>query len=397
MKARVSLPPVFQPLFRPARYKGAFGGRGSAKSHTFATMAAVKHWNGHGVRGLCIREVQKTLEQSAKFLIESKIRQYGLGGFRLMQNHIDTPGGGVINFLGMQNHTKDNVKSLEGYDWVWVEEAQTLSQSSLDVLRPTIRKEASELWFGWNPDQPTDPVDDFFRGGDAPPNSVLVKANYMDNPFFPEVLREDMEYDRARDPDKYAHVWLGGYQVHSEARVFHNWREEEFETPDDARFYFGADWGFSVDPTVLVRMWIRDNTLFIDQEAYKVRCTIEDTPALFDTIEGSRKWPLIADSARPETIDYMKRHGFPNIKPSRKGVGSVEDGIEFVKNFDIVVHPRCRHTIDELTFYRYKTDKKTGEVLPVLEDAKNHVIDSVRYGLENLRRGQAASIKVGFG
>jgi phage terminase large subunit len=186
----------------------------------------------------------------------------------------------------------------------------------------------------------------------------------------------------------------------SEARVFRNWRVMAFETPIGVRFYFGADWGFSVDPTVLVRCFIgrfdengevvpdymNGDTLFIDMERYQVGCEIDNTPALFKQIPGSQDWPMTADSARPETISYMQRNGFPRIQPSVKGQGSVEDGIEFMKNFDIVVHPRCPHTIDELSQYAYKIDKKTNEVLPVLEDKKNHVIDAVRYALESTRR-----------
>ncbi len=392
------VPKVFAPLWKPARYKGAHGGRGSGKSHNFASMGAIASVKP-GTRGLCIREVQKSLDESAKYLIESKIDELGLPGFRVLNTHIETPGDGRIIFKGMQNHTADSVKSLEGFDWVWVEEAQSLSQRSLDLLRPTIRKPGSELWFGWNPDQASDPVDVMLRGeGGPPPNSVVVEANWQDNPYFPDVLREEMEWDRQRDPDKYAHIWAGGYRQSSEARVFHNWRVEAFDTPDEARFYFGADWGFSVDPTVLVRCWMDGRTLYVDQEAYKVGCPIDRTPDLFDTIPGARRWPLIADSARPETIDYMRRHGYDNIRGAKKGAGSVEDGIEFLKNHDIVVHPRCTRTADELAFYKYKTDAKTGEVLPFLEDKHNHVIDALRYAVESLRRGhQASTVKVNFG
>ena len=206
----------------------------------------------------------------------------------------------------------------------------------------------------------------------------------------------EMEHDKARDPDRYAHVWEGSYLLRSDSRVFNNWRVEEFETPEDVeRFYFGADWGYSIDPTVLVRCWISGRTLYIDHEAYGVGVEIDETPELFDTVpgaswfteEGERKpgWPIVADSARPETISYVRKAGF-DIKPAKKGPSSVMDGIEFVKNYDIVVHPRCTHTADELRHYRWKVDKLTDEVLPVLEDKKNHVIDSIRYALERVRR-----------
>lgn len=338
-------------------------------------------------RAVCIREKQKSLEQSVKRLIEDKIQSLGVGHLFTVQYDRVIPPGGLIIFQGMQNHTADSIKSLEGYDIAWVEEAQSLSVRSLDLLRPTIRKPDSELWFSWNPSQATDPVDMLLRDeATRPPSAVVVQANYRDNPWLPDVLREEMEYDRRRDPDKYQHVWLGGYQKNSAARVFQNWKVEDFDTPADARFYFGADWGFAIDPTVLVRAFIAGRTLYVDQEAYKVGVEIDRTPALFETIPGSQRWPITADSSRPETISFMRRHGFPNVGPALKGAGSVEDGIEFMKAYDIVVHPRCRHTSDELTHYSWKVDPLTGDVLPVLADKKNHVIDALRYAIEGLRR-----------
>jgi phage terminase large subunit len=167
-------------------------------------------------------------------------------------------------------------------------------------------------------------------------------------------------------------------------------------------FRFGADWGFAADPTVLVRCWIRGRELCVDHEAYAVGCAIDRTPALFDAVPGSRDELITADSARPETVDYMRRHGFPRIVPAIKGKGSVEDGVEFLKSFDIVVHPRCPHVIDELSTYAYRTDRLTGQVLSVLEDRRNHTIDALRYACEGARRagvgrdvGEAESAEVG--
>lgn len=384
IRVRPQVARVFKPLLAPARYKGAHGGRGSGKSRFFGQLLIGRALAQPGLRWVCIREVQKSLEQSVKRMLEDEIERLGVGPlFRVLDKEIRTPGDGLIIFQGMQNHTADSIKSLEGYDGAWVEEAQTLSQRSLDLLRPTIRKPDSELWFSWNPSKDSDPVE-FLRRDGAPPGAVVVQANYSDNPWLPDVLRDEMLYDQRRDPDKYAHIWGGAYQRNSEARVFRNWKVEEFETPDSARFYYGADWGFATDPTVLVRGWLDGRTLYVDHEAYRVGCEIDHTPALFETVPGARSWPIRADSARPETISYMQRQGF-RIAPARKGAGSVEDGVEFLKSCDTVVHPRCRHTIDELTLYAYKTDRLTGEVLPVLEDKKNHVIDALRYALEGAR------------
>lgn len=378
--------PLFKPLFtRSARYKGIYGGRGGAKSHTFAELL-LDRCNARETRAVCVREFQVSLEQSVKRLIEDKIAEFDLGSrFTVYNNYISAPHDGIIIFQGMQAHTSDSIKSLEGYHIAWVEEAQSLSERSLTLLRPTIREPGSELWFSWNPRHATDPVDQMLRH-DPPPDSIVIPSTYRDNPLFPEVLRLEMEWDRSRDPEKYAHVWLGEYERHSESRVFKNWRIEEFETPDKATFYYGADWGFSVDPSVLVRCWVKDRTLYIDHEAYRIGVEIDHLPALFDTIPGAREWTITADSARPETISYLNRNGYPRIVPAVKGKDSVKEGVIFLQNYDIVVHPRCTHAIDELTMYSYKVDRMTGLVTPILADTKNHVIDSLRYAVEKLRQ-----------
>lgn len=399
---QIQTPRAFVPLLAPRRYKGARGGRGGGKSHLFAEMMVEECLFQH-VRAVCAREVQNSIDDSVKRLLEDKINRYGLAHlFRITEREITGPNDSLIIFRGLQKHTTASVKSLEGFNRCWVEEAQTISQKSLDMLTPTFRQTGSELWFSWNPGAEKDPVDKLFRENAGDPDFACVTITYRDNPWFPEDLRKDMERDKARDPEKYQHVWLGDYLRNSEARVFHNWRTGTMEIPEGARAYFGADWGFSVDPTVLVRAYLIGRTLYVDAEAYKVGCEIDDTPALFagsDTLKpprwpnplghkglaGSMRWPITSDSARPETISYMQRRGF-KIAAAKKGAGSVEDGIEFLKSCDIVVNPACRYTIDELTLYSYKTDKLTGEVLPVLEDKKNHVIDALRYALEGTRR-----------
>jgi phage terminase large subunit len=373
---------------QPSRYKGAHGGRGSGKSHFFAELMLEEHIRNPNQASVCVREIQLSLQQSVKRLLDNKIQSMNAGYYFDVQDKIikSKHGSGLIIFQGMQNHTNDSIKSLEGFDRAWVEEAQSLSQNSLDMLRPTIRKPNSELWFGWNPNNETDPVDLLLRGDNPPPNAIVVEVNYADNPWFPEVLREEMEYDRLRDPDKYQHVWMGGYNTNSEAKVFKNWKIEEFEAPPDAILRFGADWGFAVDPTVLVRSFITGRKLYIDYEAYMINCEIMNTPDLFMTVPEAEKWPITADSARPETISHMKKNGFPRIMAAIKGPKSLEEGVEWLKNYEIIVHPRCRHTIDELAHYSYKVDKLTGQVLPLLEDKRNHVIDALRYAVEGLRR-----------
>lgn len=379
---------MFAPLLQPARYKGVYGGRGSGKSHFYADM-----WLDESLRDkldfVCLRETLKSLEFSVKKLLEGKIATYNAGDyFEVQDRRIMSKNGGVTIFEGMQNHTADSIKSLEGFDRAWFEEAQNASDKSLTLLRPTLRKNGSELWFSWNPDKPTDPIDRLLRGVELPKGSCVIQANYMDNPFLPQELKDEMEFDKRRDFDKYAHVWLGEYQQNSEARVFKNWKVEEFTLPEGSVFRFGADWGFSVDPSVLVRCCIEGNRLYFDYEVYQIGCEIVNLPELFMGVPESEKWPITADSARPETISHMQKNGFPRIRSAIKGARSLEEGVEFMKSYDIVVHPRCIHLIDELSLYSYKIDDLTGDVLPVLADKHNHCIDAARYALEGARRAK---------
>ena len=230
------VPKVFQPLWKPGRYKGAYGGRGSGKSYNFATMAVIKHANEPGTRGVCVREVQKTLKESAKRLIEETIQRVGLSSrMDALTSEIRTPGGGAIMFQGMQDHTAESIKSFEGLDWVWIEEAQTLSSHSLELLRPTIRKEGSEIWASWNSRNPSDPIDRLLRAKDLPPRSTVVNANYMDNPFFTDELEEEREFDKVNNPDRYAHIWLGDYEPQAigaiwSRQILHDHRLDQMHT-----------------------------------------------------------------------------------------------------------------------------------------------------------------------
>jgi phage terminase large subunit len=392
-KLVIETAPVFEPLLQPARYKGAHGGRGSAKSHFFAGCV-VEESIRRKVDIVCLREVQKSLKFSVKKLIESKIEAMNAGAyFEVQEKIIKSKHGGNIVFEGMADHTSESIKSLEGFGIAWFEEAQSASQRSLDMLRPTIRSPGSELWFSWNPSLSTDPIDVLLRGEKLPPGAIVVRANYTDNPWLPQELIDEIEYDKGRDPDKYAHIWLGEYQRNSEARVFKNWKIEEFERPPGTIHRLGADWGFSIDPSVLVRCSIEENRLYIDYEAHQIGCEIVNLPTLFMSVPDAERWPIIADSARPETINYMQTHGFPKVLAAVKGAKSLEEGVQFLNSFDIVVHPRCTHTIDELTMYSYKTDPLTGLVIPILQDKNNHIIDALRYACEGARRAAMANMK----
>lgn len=396
---QIQTPRKFAPFLNQSRYKGAHGGRGSGKSHFFAEMLVERCILQPGTRAACVREVQKSLKNSVKLLVEDKIRKLGVAHlFEILEAEIRTPGGGIIIFQGMQNHTADSIKSLEGFDVAWVEEAQSLSQRSLNLLRPTIRKPGSELWFTWNPHKPDDPIDVLLRGPKPPTDAIVIEVNWCDNPWFPAELKADMEDDRERDAEGARHIWDGEYSTNSNARILRNWIVKEFEAPKGTIHRFGADWGFAQDPTALVRCHVEGRKLYVDYEAVEVECDIDHTPALFagddprwqnpkrfKGIPGAKTGLIRADSSRPETVSYMRRKGFA-ITGAVKGPGSLEDGIKFLQSFDIIVHPRCANVRQELRDYSYRIDPHTEEVLSEIDDKDNHTIDALRYALEELRR-----------
>ena len=220
LKPDIRTAEVFEPLLAPARYKGAYGGRGSGKSHFFAEAIIEECILHPGTSAVCIREIQRTLTQSAKRLIEQKIEALGVGPlFRIFEDRIKTPGGGLIIFVGMQDHTAESIKSLEGFKIAWIEEAQTLSHRSLALLRPTIRVEGSEIWASWNPRRKSDAIDEFLRT-EKPEGAIVVQSNWRDNPWFTEVLEAERQLDQKRYPERYGHIWEGEYARAFEGAYF---------------------------------------------------------------------------------------------------------------------------------------------------------------------------------
>jgi phage terminase large subunit len=374
-------------LFQPARYKVAYGGRGGAKSWGFARALLILGAQDK-LRILCDRELQNSIQDSVHKLLADQVDALGLTHlYEVQQATIRGLNGTEFIFSGLRsNITK--VKSMEAVDIVWVEEAQTVSDASWATLIPTIRKEGSEIWVSFNPDQDTDPTYRRFIT-DSPPDAHVVQIGWQDNPWLPSTLRSEKDYLYRTDPEAAAHVWGGGTRRVSLAQVLRGrYVVESFEPQADWNGpYYGCDWGFSVDPTTLVRSWINGRTLYIEHEAYGAGVDLDDTPALFDAVPDARKHTIRADNSRPETISHMRRHGYARILGCTKGPGSVEDGVEHLRSYErIVIHPRCVHAAEEARLWSYKTDKLTGDVLPVLLDKHDHIWDAVRYALEPIIR-----------
>lgn len=302
----------------------------------------------------------------------------------------------------------DEIKSTEGVTICLLEEAENTTYDSLNILTKTIRKPGSEIWALWNPEKENSAIDRFGRKN-TPPDSLLLPVSWRDNPYHSTEMEAQRLYDLEFDPDNYDWIWEAGYRRISHAAIFaRKIRVEEFEAPEGVRFYYGGDFGFASDPSVLLRNYVQDDILYIDYEAYGWGVELDDLPVMYDGgtdskgnvwpgIPGARKWPIKADSARPETISHLKRKGF-NISAAEKWKGSVEDGIEHLLAYkQIVIHKRCVHTAKEGRLYSYQTDPRQLDanghpvILPETVDEHNHGWDSCRYSHDGLIKRKGAS------
>lgn len=391
--ARIEIPPKLIPVFSSNyRYRGSWGGRGSGKTRTFAKMTAVRGvmFAESGVEGviLCGREYMNSLSDSSMEEVKQAIRSEPWldNYYEIGDNFIRAKNRKVWYVFSGLRHNLDSIKSKARILIAWIDEAESVSEIAWSKLIPTVREEGSEVWVTWNPEIDGSATDKRFRKN-PPSNAIIVEMNHGDNPWFPSVLEEERLNDQTRlDPNTYAWIWEGAYLENSDKQVLAN-KYVVKSFPDDLwqkadRLLFGADFGFAKDPNTLLRQFILNDCLYIEYEAYGIGVELDHMPAFYDKIPESRKWPIKADSARPETISYLKRQGF-NISAAKKWQGSVEDGITHLRGFkQIIIHPRCKETAKEARLYSYKTDRITGEVLPVIEDKNNHCWDAVRYGLD---------------
>ena len=401
--AQIKLPKKIAKLFKlkrgDLRIRGAFGGRGSGKSQGFATIACIWGYS-EPLRFLCLREFQNSIPESFYAELKKVIEFYDwMQSFYTITNEsIKGANGTEFIFKGLRNNLS-SIKSIAKIDVCIVEEAEDISDAAWEVLEPTIRAPKSEIWVIWNPKHKGSATDKRFRI-DTPPRSCVVEMNYGDNPFFPAELDEQrLHQQRTLDPSKYAWIWQGSYYELSEAQVFRgNYRIESFEV--DSSFngaYYGLDFGFANDPTAGVECYIKDNVLYIRRECGKTGLELDATADhVLRHMPNAAKCVVRADSARPESISYLKRHGLQKIVGVKKGKGSVEDGVEFIKSFDkVVIHPDCENVADEFRLYSYKTDRLSGDILPILIDANNHWIDAIRYALEPIMRNKFNKDKFG--
>lgn len=383
----VEIAPKLAFLFKPKRYKCAYGGRGGAKSWGYARALIVLCCQKK-LRVLCAREVQKSIKDSVYQLLLDQIEALGLGSkFTATKNEIKGPNGSQFLFAGLADHTIESVKSFEGIDIVWVEEAQTVSKRSWSILIPTIRKDGSEIWITMNPNEETDPTyQEFIKT--PPEDAVVVKINWDDNPWFPDVLRKEKDRLYASDPEAAEHIWGGACRKVTDAQILRGrYRVQHFEAVPGVWDgpYFGIDFGFAKDMGTMVKMWIWEGDLYLEYEAAGLEVETDLLPSLWDTIPGARDHIARADCARPETISQVKRLGYKRVVQCRKWTGCEKDGIEFLRSFQsIIIHPRCSLATEEARLWSWKTDRLTGDILPETTGKHDNTWAAARYGLEPL-------------
>lgn len=408
MKARLELPPKLIPVFSgQARYRGAHGGRGSAKTRSFALMTAVRAYMfaEAGTSGVILagREFMNSLEDSSMEEIKQAIRSVPWldAYFDIGERFIRTKNRRVSYVFAGLRHNLDSIKSKARILIAWIDEAENVSEIAWQKLLPTVREEGSEIWVTWNPERDGSPTDKRFRK--SPPDGTrIVELNYTDNPWFPSSLEAERLADRDRlDDQTYAWIWDGAYRENSDAQILAGkYRVAEFEPePHWDGPYFGLDWGFSQDPTAGVKCWVGDDRLWIEYEASKVGLENDDiADFMIARLPDIERHAVRGDSSRPETISHVKSKGrggqrscLPRLEGVEKWKGSVEDGIAHLRSYkEIVIHARCTGVLREARLYSYKVDRLTGDVLTDIVDAHNHFWDATRYALGPLIKRQGS-------
>ena len=381
------IPRLVTELWEPCRYKVLFGGRGAGKSIAIADALLLE---GARTKQLiaCFREYQNKLDESVYALLVERINHYGLNSFfKVANTEIVGANGTRFIFLGLARNI-NGIQSLQGITRAWIEEAQTISARSIDVLVPTIRATDSEIWFSFNPQFEDDPVYSQFAMSTSPDVRKWI-VNWRDNPFFPEVLEKERLRKFYNDPEGYANVWEGALITNSKASIFKDhYRVEDFTPTADWGFpLYGMDFGYSNDPTTLVKCYLHNDTIYIEKSAGKVNLDINDIASYFfnEFGEDLSRCSISADCSQPMTIEYLRTHGLGGIHACQKWSGSIIDGISWLKSFGkMVVHSRATGIIDNLRLYSNKVDLRNDKVLNEPKDANNDYIDALRYAFDRI-------------
>ena len=365
------------------------GGRGSGKTINVGRTVLNYSVRYENKNIFCLREIQKSITMSIHPMLVGEARQMGTKDyFHITENKIITKTGSVFRFTGFR-HNIESILSAYKADIVLIDEAQSISQRSLDILLPTVRESGSKIIFIMNPRFEHDAVYKTFVLNEREGVEVR-KVNWRDNPFFGGRMDIERRTLLKHDPSKYQWVWEGELMKIGERQIF-KFTVEDFDVPTDAVLYQGLDWGF-VASTIWLQFFVKDKTIYICDELQKTEWAPQDfVDLLKETRPDARRWITTADSASPEHNLLLKRAGF-RVKKSIKGANSVVDGIEYLQGYSIVIHPKCEAAIYDFSNYEWQVDKMTDEVIPRPEKKNDHAPDALRYGIETLRR-KAGSLR----
>jgi phage terminase large subunit len=374
----------------PVEYKGLFdttwreaaiwGGRFSLKSHTVARYLLIRA-RQEKTRVACFREFQNSITESSHQLLADLIKQYGMTDFEVTNNAIiNKLNGSDFLFKGLYLN-EQSIKSIEGIDIAWVEEAQTVTKNSLEVLTPTVRKDKSQIIYTYNRLLEDDPVHQRLVI-EGRPNTLKINVNYdiaLKYGWMPEVLRLEMEDDKVNRPALYKHKWLGE-PSNVERKIYKNWNIIE-SLPHEAKLErYGLDFGYTNDPTTIIGLYKYNGGYILDEKCYLKGLSNRQ---IADTLKGLEQGLIIADSAEPKSIDEIKAYGL-NIQPAVKGQGSKTRGINYVQDQKISVTQSSQNIIREYRTYLWKADKNNA-IINVAEDGNDHTMDAILYAFGSMK------------
>lgn len=395
----LNIPEKFGEWLKPSRYKIASGGRGGGKSVAIARLLVVRSLQAK-IRVLICRELQNSIKESSFYELKKAIEDLGVQSlFEIGDKTLKGKNGSEFLFSGLWQK-KQSIKSMGGINIVFIEEASSLSKDSWEYLDPTIRAPGSEIWFALNFETEDDVA---YKLARSKKRGVLhTHINFDSNPWFPIEL-ETQRIDMLNDPESqelYDHIWMGQPRRNTESQIFRNkFCVQDFEPEDDwSGGHFGTDWGFSNDPTTLIKSYISDDALYIRKDFSKLKLDIDNTPQAFSlAMPEAAAHIIFADSASPGNISYMKRNGYARMVGAKKPKNSVKDGIARIRGFQrVVIHPDCKNTLQEFRQYSWKVDKQSGLVLAEPVDKYNHLIDALRYSLEPFILGKRGAKARGY-
>ena len=378
----VEIPIEYKRLFdKDWREAAVYGGRFSLKSHTVARYLLIRARMAKTRVG-CFREFQNSITESSHQLLADLIKQYELTDFEVTINSIiNKVNGSDFIFKGL-HHNEQSVKSIEGIDIAWVEEAQTISRESIEVLTPTVRKPGSQIIYTYNRLLEDDPVHQRLVV-EGRPNTLIINVNYdiaIKYKMMPDVIRLEMEDDRDKRPALYRHKWLGEPNS-MELKIYRDWAFID-EIPHEARLErYGLDFGYSNDPAAIVAVYKYNGGFIFDEIFYKTKFFNNQ---LADFIKAQEKQALvIADSSEPKSIDEMALFDV-SIMGAKKGADSVRHGISMMQAQRISVTKRSHNLIKEYKSYLWKTDRDGKIIAGVPEGGNDHALDAARYAMEDL-------------